>query len=115
RISPATVLLGNSRVEVGLDPESPIVPDPFVPVFNAAEAGRDLFTAGRLLQEAIARGRLKQVVVGLDFPDFLERPDNGPPLSRPLSEDERRLLLTRDGQPNPDRPSQVWRDRIAAT
>lgn len=115
RVRPNTLLLGNSRVEVGLDPESRQWPGAAQPVFNAALPGRDLRTAVDLLRDAIAVHIPKTVIVGLDILDFLQKPDPLPAPPSPIRPEERRLLVGRDGKPNPDRPLQVWRDRLAAT
>ena len=40
RTRPKTILLGNSRVEIGIDPASAAWPLDLRPIFNAAEAGR---------------------------------------------------------------------------
>jgi hypothetical protein len=114
RIAPRTLLLGNSRVEVGLDPESRYWPAGAAPVFNAAEAGRSLFTAQLMLREAIAVSQPKLVVVGLDFQDFQQRA-TPPTEDPPRDSEEDRLHVDRDGNPNPRRLSQVWRDRVATT
>lgn len=115
RIAPKTVLLGNSRVEIGLDPASPEWPADARPVFNAAEAGRDLFTALLMLREAIAAGRLRTAVIGVDFQDFLQRNYSWTAELPPIRADERRLLVDRNDRPNPDRTLQMWRDRISST
>src|ERR1700680_698269 len=44
RVAPTTLLLGNSRVEIGFDPESRLWPAGAQPVFNAAQAGMGLQT-----------------------------------------------------------------------
>src|SRR5438046_123959 len=67
RIAPKTLLLGNSRVEIGLDPESRNWPAGAGPVFNAAQAGRSLFTSQLMLREAISVSAPKLAVVGIDF------------------------------------------------
>lgn len=115
RTAPRTVLLGNSRVEVGFDPASPEWPANARPVFNAGEAGRDLFTALFMLREAIATGRLKTVIVGLDFLDFLQTNYSDTFSLPPVSAAERRLLVDREGRPNSARTLQLWRDRVAST
>lgn len=115
RERPTTVLLGNSRTEIGLNPESPFWPADARPVFNAAEAGKDLFTAWRMLQEAIAVRPPKTVVLGLDIYDFLFTSDSTADALPPIGADERRLLVKRDGTPNPTRPLQLWQDRFATT
>jgi hypothetical protein len=71
RMRPHTLLLGNSRVEIGLDPADSNWPEANRPVFNAALAGHDLSSAIGFLQEAIARGSLRTVIVGVDYQDFL--------------------------------------------
>ena len=115
RVGPNTLLLGDSRVEIGFDPQSSQWPGEAHPVFNAALAGADLRTSLDMLCDALATRRPETVILGLDFLDFLQEPDN--PTARPLSvgPNERRLLVDRDGKPNPDRPLQIWRDRIATT
>ena len=114
RIKPRTVLLGNSRTEIGFDPQSHVWPANWQPVFNAGLSGRSLFIASRMLQEAIAVGPVKNVILQVDFPDFLTGPtaSNIPVQPR---ESERRLLVTRSGAANPDRSLEVWRDRLATT
>src|SRR6185437_9824842 len=115
RVAPRTVLLGNSRVEIGFDPASALWPTNAQPVFNAAEAGKDLFTALIMLQEAIAVGHLKTAVLGVDFQDFLQRSYNGNSGLRPSGPDELRLLVDRSGRPNHARFLQVWRDWVTST
>ena len=115
RVRPRTLLLGNSRVENGFDPQSEVWPKSWQPVFNAGLAGEDLFMAWRMLQEAVAAGPVKNVIVAVDFPDFLTQPvPGGPPLPA-ISDDERRLLVARSGGKNAARQLQVWRDRMAST
>jgi hypothetical protein len=109
RVKPKTLLLGNSRVEIGLDPESSNWPKDAVHVFNSAVAGRGLFVSYLMLREAIAVSTPQVVVVGLDFQDFAESlsPASATPV---FSNDEARLLVDRSGNPNHARSLQVWRD-----
>jgi hypothetical protein len=115
RVAPRTLLLGNSRVGIGIDPESREWPPAAQPVFNAAQDGRGLSTALAMLREAIAVRVPDTVVLGLDILDFLQKPT--PPRTQPPppTADARRLLVDRDGAPNPQRPMQIWRDRLATT
>lgn len=115
RVGPRTLLLGNSRVEIGLDPASPRWPAEAHPVFNAALAGTNLRTSLDMLRDAVAAHPPETVLLGLDFLDFLQVPDSLTAPPAPTGPDERRLLVDRDGKPNPGRPLQVWRDRIVAT
>jgi hypothetical protein len=115
RIAPETLLLGNSRVEVGLDPESPVWPSGFQPVFNAALAGRGPRESLDLLTDALAVHAPRTVIVGLDFIDFLQTPDTEPWPIPPRDAEERRILVDEGGRPNPDRTRQLWRDRLSTT
>ncbi len=112
RTRPRTLLLGNSRIEVGLDPESDAWPASWRPVFNGALAGRDLFTAYRLLQHVSATEPPQRIIVAVDVQDFIAAPMTGMP---PPGPDERRLLVTREGEPNPVRRWQQARDLLSAT
>ncbi len=115
RIKPETLLLGNSRVEVGFDPDSLLWPSEARPVFNAALAGRDLSSAFDMLMDSVAVHPPRTVIVGLDFLDFLKKPDTLPwpvPVRRA---EERRLLVDEDGNRNPDRRLQGLRDRLRTT
>lgn len=115
RVRPDTLLLGNSRVEVGFDPESKVWPSSARPVFNAAEPGRDLRAAVDMLRDAIAVHIPKTVIVGLDILDFLQKPTLDPAPQPTSRAEDRRLLVDRDGKPNPERWLQMWRDRLATT
>jgi len=74
RAWPGTLLLGNSRIEVGFDPASPEWPGEMRPVFNGGLAGYTLSTSAELLDDALAApgSNLKHVLVGVDLFDFLE-------------------------------------------
>jgi hypothetical protein len=91
RVAPATLLLGNSRVEVGFDPESPAWPAACRPVFNASQSGATLDVALDRLRLALHHGKLKLVVVAVDFADTVLPSDRLPGLPgaaealRPLS------------------------------
>jgi len=115
RIKPETLLLGNSRIEVGFDPDSLLWPPTARPVFNAALAGRDLQSAVDMLMDSIAVHPPRTVIVGLDFLDFLHKPDTAPWPVPVRHAEERRLLVDDDGNFNPDRRLQVLRDRLSTT
>jgi len=68
-----------------------------------------------MLRDALACRRPDTVILGLDILDLLQKPDVLPLAKQPADPDESRLLVDRDGHPNPDRPLQIWRDRIATT
>lgn len=109
-----TLILGNSRIEIGIDPLSKVFPGAAEPVFNGAIAGRTMFTALRVLQDAIAVHPPKTIIVGLDFPDYL-RAEQMTSSDPPPSSLDRRMLVDRSGAPNPDRVRQRSLDTLTAT
>jgi hypothetical protein len=115
RIGPKTLLLGNSRTEIGLDPNSAAFSDAQRPVFNAAFAGGDVCTSLAMLRDALAVRSVQVVVLGVDFQDLLTVPAAPPAVSAHGSAEERRLLVDPAGHPNPDRFYQFWRDRWTST
>ena len=101
RARPTTLILGNSRAEIGLDPRSSAWPSSLRPVFNCSLAGHDMFSELLYFLDDLALKRPRLVLVGADFQDFISAGDNNsePPVL-PL---ERRLLVDRHGTPNKDR------------
>lgn len=72
-----TLLLGNSRIESGLDPESPAWPASAGTVFNAAAAGAAPDYSLGMLRRAVAGGCPPQVaILSVDYPDFLVPPSS---------------------------------------
>src|SRR3546814_466604 len=63
-------ILGNSRADIGFDPESPAWPESFRPVYNFGIPGGGLYDVLRSYLLARDSG-VRRVVVGLDFADFL--------------------------------------------
>jgi hypothetical protein len=74
---PKTLILGNSRAEVGFNPEYEGWPISWQPVFNLALPGTGTKTTLNYLQHVLNNAKLtrtsmpKQIVWGLDFSDFL--------------------------------------------
>jgi hypothetical protein len=83
RICGRTLLLGNSRIDVGLDPDSAAWPERMRPVFSAAVAGTGPAVALEMLRLARATCPPRFVVLAVDFPDFLLPPDAGAPIAPP--------------------------------
>jgi hypothetical protein len=71
---PDTIILGNSRAEVGFDPGSSAWPRSSAVVYNLGIPGTGLRTAADMLSYASASRTPAVVVFGLDFPDFLNDP-----------------------------------------
>jgi hypothetical protein len=68
RIKPATIILGNSRAETGLDPQHPGFIDQ--PAYNLAIGGAGLRQIRRYYLEALAAGGVRHVVLSLDLTMF---------------------------------------------
>ncbi|NNF17937.1 MAG: hypothetical protein HKN70_14425 [Gammaproteobacteria bacterium] len=83
RARPQTLLLGNSRVDIGLDPESPSLPQVFTPAYNLAIPGTGVEAALFYLRHAAAHTDLKALVLGVDFMDFLTEAQAATPVAGP--------------------------------
>jgi hypothetical protein len=115
RVQPRGLILGNSRAEVGFDPEYEAWPADSRPVFNLALPGTGTKTTVHFLQHVLANDHggskvVPTVVVwGIDFMDFLIDART----SRRITVTNRegnRLLTTFDGSSNPGRVLQQARD-----
>lgn len=69
---PDIIFLGNSRVEVGINPASLTARQIAAEsgMFNASLAGSSIYSARRMLQHAIAAGSPQTVIVGIDYSQF---------------------------------------------
>src|SRR5690349_12686518 len=65
RAAPNGLILGTSRVALGLDAEHPSWPAKARPVYNLGLAGADPFTSYRYLQHVLAHRFVTTVVLGL--------------------------------------------------
>lgn len=102
--APRTLIGGNSRPEMGIDPQSACFEDAPKPIFNLGIPGAGVYMQGRVLQHVIASGGVKKLLMAVDFLDFLvdrQGPESfrdWPP--RPEGFDPR-LLVDRHGEENP--------------
>jgi hypothetical protein len=116
RIQPKTLILGNSRAELGLDPNDPAWPAPDRPVYNLALPGTGTATSLHYLQHVLAAtagnpvAQPRMVIWGIDLMDFLTDAHAAPDRRSP-SADDRRLLLPG----NTARWRQQVRDPIEST
>jgi hypothetical protein len=100
RIKPKSVILGNSRSEVGFDPSHSAWPTDARPVYNFALPGVGLSTHARQLEDAFRTTKIKTVVLGLEFLDF--------------TFDAGKLKLANHAIPTPGTaPSRGWTKRMA--
>jgi hypothetical protein len=105
-----TLILGNSRAEVGFDPEDPAWSQGSRPVFNLGLPGKGPRTARRLFEHVLAGQPPRQLILGVDFLDFPIPPDARQEAEPALGA---RLLIGPDGQTNTMRWVQTWHDRAA--
>jgi hypothetical protein len=78
-VRPDLILLGNSRVEVGLDPDSPQVSAHGHTAYNLGLSGTKLTVSERMYAQLRADAAPAAVaVIGVEFLDFLVSPDEAP-------------------------------------
>jgi hypothetical protein len=77
RMHPATLILGNSRAEIGFDPDSAAWPESARPAFNLAIPGAGISAVAGDFAKALRGTSPSLVVVGLDFLDFRVDPSSG--------------------------------------
>jgi hypothetical protein len=106
RVHPATLLIGSSRVEAGLDPESDAWPQDLRPVFNMGSAGTGPHSQLRLLQDSLAAAQPRLVVIGTDFIESLTADADlaASSSARGSLDFEQRPRVTKSGAPN----DRVW-------
>ena len=78
-LSPQTLLLGNSRAEMGWDPQS-LPAGRFGSVVNAAMPGKGLGAMMRVADHAWVQSRPATLVIGVEFFDCLEAGPPPPPV-----------------------------------
>lgn len=66
-----TVIGGNSRPELGIDPQSPCWSAEQRPVFNIGIPGASFYMQTQYVKHAVAAGATRRVFMGVDFLDFL--------------------------------------------
>lgn len=124
RLRPKTLILGSSRTDIGLDPDSPAWPERMRPIYNLSLAGSDVASQLRLLRGLLETSRadpgVRTVIVGLDFESFLRaprRPSNEvakDPGVEPSDEETDRLAALRASSQAP-LSGQILRDYALGT
>ena len=85
RMHPSGLVLGNSRAEIGFDPESPAWPTWARPAFNLALPGAGISAVAGDFDQALRGSTPKLVVVGLDFVDFRVDPASNDTFKAPAA------------------------------
>ena len=110
RVQAATVVIGSSRTDLGLNPAHDAWPAALRPVYNLSLAGTGLATGLLYLRHMLASNGqtvpTRTLIVGLDFENFLIKDAN--PVKQgfaPVSKTQEilRLQVLSDGSTNPDR------------
>jgi len=70
-VKPQTIIVGNSRPEMGINPESPCWPEKNGIVYNLTFPGTGTYGQIRELFQAVAGGQVQNILLGVDFSDFL--------------------------------------------
>ncbi len=91
-LRPQSLILGSSRAETGLDPAHPAWQAK--PVYNLGLSNASLYEIKRYFQHACALGKVRQVVLLLDFAAFLPGAQPAPDFT------ENRLAVLPDGAKN---------------
>ncbi len=102
--SPKGIIVGNSRPEMGLDPEHDCWPEFSRPVYNLGLPGAGIRMQARTLEHALYKNQVELVLWGLDFADFLTaQSDPSKTYEWPDSpkEYEQSLIIRADGSQNP--------------
>lgn len=71
KIRPQTIIVGNSRPEMGLDPKSTCWPAETGVIYNLTFPGQSMYNQVRAMFHAVADGEVKNIVLAVDFADFL--------------------------------------------
>lgn len=110
-----TLLVGNSRIEMGLDPNHACFRKSANKVYNLGLPGAGVRQQLEYALNLIYQQPVKQVFLSIDFVDFLVlnewRPRNGKP---DLGAPSGRLKFTFDGSKNPDHTSATFMDHYRA-
>ena len=102
-LQPASIILGSSRAETGLDPAHPKWSS--LPVYNLGLSNAGLYEVQRYFQHACEVGTVRDAVILLDYTAFLEGGTTAPDFT------EERLAVTADGSLPPGLP---WKDYLVS-
>ncbi len=99
--APRSLIVGNSRTEMGLDPENACWSGDRRPVYNLSIPGLSQYLQTRYAQHGLATGRVRVLVAAVDFIDFLipAGRSGDPHRWPPANETDPPLLVDADGTP----------------
>ncbi len=105
RTAPATLIVGNSRLLVALDPSCPELAWTPAPRVNACLGSASMYEVRRMVEHAAAQGALRTVILAADWDLYGTDSGTMPGWS------EARLAVAADGRPQ---PFHRWADTAAA-
>ncbi len=116
-VAPRGLIVGNSRTEMGLNPENACWPRKGQPVYNISIPGLSQYLQTRYAQHAIAAGKVRFLAAGIDFIDFLipAGSSGDPHRWPPANESDPSLLVDADGTPRPAFARERLADMIRAS
>jgi hypothetical protein len=112
RAAPRTVIVGNSRVQAGLEARDPEWPAADRPVYNLGLGAGSPYVSYRYLQLVMAQHHLSLVVLGLDFEYFMTMEESDRLVRQKF---ESHLSVSREGTPRADWAWQHARDVLQAS
>ncbi|NOZ53110.1 MAG: hypothetical protein GXP08_08210 [Gammaproteobacteria bacterium] len=118
RVKPSTIIVGNSRPEMGLNPNHLCWSVGQQPVYSLTIPGASMYMQMRYTQHALAATSPKLILLGLDFIDFLvDSENNRDPYEWPFKpkEFESRLLVTATGNKNDQYYRQFFEDHFLSS
>jgi hypothetical protein len=118
KIQPLTVIIGNSRPEMGLDPQDICWTSEHKPVFNLTQPGSSVAGQLALATHSIVASPVKYLFIGVDFSDYTTARTED--LSRPAPYPELfsgagRLMMRNFTDPNNERIFNLVKDHLDAT
>lgn len=117
RINPKTVILGNSRPEMGLDPENACWGSKNKPVYNLTQPGSGVAEQMILGAHSMKGTDVENIYLGVDFSDYLfARSGNMADATMPeVFGGSSRLLVKNYLKANPNRGFALFKDYVAAS
>ncbi|MFO1432179.1 MAG: hypothetical protein U1F76_18880 [Candidatus Competibacteraceae bacterium] len=118
RAKPRTLIVGNSRPEMGLDPDHRCWPSDMRPVYSMTIPGSSVYMQIRYAQHALTTNSIRTVLLAVDFLDFLTMPGiEKDPFEWPpaATEFENRLQINAMGRRNHNFFRQSFKDYFSAT
>lgn len=114
-VKPRTLVLGSSRAEAALDPDSSLWPASSRPIYNMALPATGVVTALRSLRHVLKTHKPDTVFLGLEFFEFVvdqRTPQPAGEAGPDISDFRKRLLVDDAGAPNADYALQQAKDRF---